>query len=166
MRRRRVPRSSRPEAPAEPRSACRRQALELLARREHSRLELQRKLRTRAHPPDAIETVLDALEAEGLLEAARFVESFVRARIGRGQGPRRIRAELLQRGVGETDIGAQLGDAAHDWNALAGEVRRKRFGTPVPGDFAERARQMRFLHYRGFERSQIEAALDLEAVSD
>ena len=148
------------------RKACRKQALDLLARREHSRLELERKLSARSYLQETIDDVLDALETEGLLEEARFVESFVRARIGKGQGPNRIRADLVRRGVAEVTIQAGLREAQHDWSALAAEARRKRFGTGRPDDFAERARQMRFLQYRGFEGVQIEAALDLAADSD
>jgi regulatory protein len=110
--------------------------------------------------------VLDVLEAEGLLEEARFIESFVRARIDKGQGPTRIRADLIQRGIDEAHIQVGLREACQDWDVLAAKVRRKRFGMNMPSDFTERARQMRFLQYRGFERGQIEAALDLAAESD
>lgn len=162
--------SSRPEearaSSSEERKACRKQAMDLLARREHSRLELERKLLARSYLRDTLGEVLDALEAEGLLAEARFVESFVRARVGKGQGPTRIRADLIQRGIAESHIQAGLREAGHDWNALAAEVRRKRFGLDAPNDFAERVRQMRFLQYRGFDGGQIEAALDLVADSD
>jgi len=162
--------SSRPEEAraslSEQRKACRKQAMDLLARREHSRLELERKLLARSYLRDTLDEVLDALEAEGLLAEARFVESFVRARAGKGQGPTRIRADLIRRGIDESHIRAGLREAGHDWNALAAEVRRKRFGLDAPNDFTERARQMRFLQYRGFEGGQIEAALDLAADSD
>ena len=104
--------------------------------------------------------MLDALEVEGLLEETRFIESFVRARIDKGQGPTRIRADLIQRGIDETHIQVGLREACQDWGVLAAKVRRKRFGMDMPSDFTERARQMRFLQYRGFEGGQIETALD------
>ncbi|HVJ31411.1 MAG TPA: regulatory protein RecX, partial [Gammaproteobacteria bacterium] len=74
--------------------ACTRTALELLARREHSRRELTRKLAARGFSDDVVSPVLDKLERTGALADARFTDSFVRSRIGKGQGPQRIRAEL------------------------------------------------------------------------
>ena len=59
----------------------------------------------------------------------------------------------------ESEIEAGLDAAAEDWAALAREVRRRRFGLSPPGDYAERARQARFLQYRGFSNEQIRAAL-------
>ena len=168
-----MPSSSKPDAGEpildprdEARAACRRQALDLLTRREHSRLEPERKLVSRTFDPELIVTTLDGLEAEGLLVEARFVEAFVRERARKGQGPVRIRAELLQRGIGEHQASAQLASPELDWSVLAREVRAKRFGTMSPESFEERAKQMRFLRYRGFEAAQIHAALDLAADSD
>ena len=140
--------------------------MDLLARREHSRLERGRKRHARAYTPEIAAEVLDALEEEGLLEESRFVESFVRSRVGKGQGPARIRAELLQRGVDDALIQTGLGEADYDWISLAVAARRKRFGADSPSDFAERARQARFLQSRGFDGGQIQAALDLGADSD
>ena len=162
--------SSKPESADDPleeqRRACRKQALDLLARREHSRLELRRKLLARSHARDMADEVLDRLQREGLLDEVRFAEQFVRSRTGRGQGPAKIRAQLLQRGVGESLIDNTLAEAGCDWMALAAAARRKRFGAAAPGEYRERARQARFLKSRGFEYGQIQAALDLEADSD
>lgn len=146
--------------------ACRKKALDLLARREHSRLELRRKLSARAYSRNIIDGVLDDLEVDGLLEEARFVESFIRTRIGKGQGPTRIQAGLMQRGVAEASIQTGLLEVQQDWGTLASDVRCKRFGATEPQEFSERARQMRFLQYRGFERDQIDVALDIAADSD
>jgi regulatory protein len=168
-----VPPSSKPERAQDspdPRpddaQAARRLALDLLARREHSRAELQRKLLARCYPPGVIAELLDTLEGEGLLAESRFLESFVRTRIGKGQGPARIRADLVRRGIEEARARAWLGEGEFDWEALAAEVRVKRFGAQPPRDFKERARQARFLQYRGFEGGQINAALDIAEDSD
>ena len=146
--------------------ACRKQALDLLARREHGRLELRRKLLARSHAEGVADEVLGRLEREGLLDESRFAEQFVRSRTGRGQGPAKIRAQLLQRGVGESLIDTALAEAECDWVALASAARRKRFGAASPGAYRERVRQARFLKSRGFEFGQIQAALDLETDSD
>ena len=160
-------RRSKPDAEAaldEP--ACTRIALELLARREHSRRELTRKLGTRGFPDDVIAPVLDELERSGSLADARFTDSFVRSRVGKGQGPQRIRAELAQRGIADTEADEALRSSDVDWRETIRAVRRKKFGAELPRDYAERARQARFLQYRGFSNEQIRAALELDADSD
>ena len=83
----------------------------------------------------------------------------LRQHAGRGHGPARIRAELRERGVAAEEIEAGLDAAAEDWAAIAREARRRRFGLSPPGDYRERARQSRFLQYRGFSADQIRAAL-------
>ena len=147
-------------------SACTRVALELLARREHSHRELTRKLAARGFPPDVIGTALDALERSGALADARFTDSFVRSRIAKGQGPQRIRAELAQRGIADDEADDGLRAADVDWLAAIRAVRAKRFGPELPRDYAERARQARFLQYRGFSAEQIRAALEFDGDSD
>ena len=146
--------------------ACRRRALDLLARREHSRYELERKLAARGFSAELIAPTLDRLEHEGLLAEARFTESFIRTRVAKGQGPKRIRAELAARGIDETEAEALLAASGVDWAAAAAEVRRKRFGAERPADFKQRARQARFLDYRGFDGAAIKAALEVPGDSD
>jgi len=152
--------------PSNPAIACRRRAMDLLALRDHSRVELARKLAARGFESDVIGTALDGLERDGLLQSARFVESFVTGRVRKGQGPVRIRAELAQRGIDEAGIAAGLAAAAVDWIALAAAVRTKRYGADLPADFKERVRQAKFLQYRGFEPDQVRAALDVAGDSD
>ena len=134
-------------------------ALALLAGRDFARHELARRLARRGYPEPLIETVVAGLVAERLLSESRFTEQFIRQHAGRGHGPVRIRAELRERGVEEAEIDAALESAAEDWVALARETRRRRFGAAGPPDFRERARQGKFLQYRGFTSEQIRAAL-------
>jgi regulatory protein len=134
--------------------------MDLLARREHSRLELARKLAARSFDEALIDAVLDELEREGLLSAERFARSFIEARYARGQGPRRIGRELTLRGIEST--AALLDDERFDWDALAREARRKRFGPARPASLEDRARQTRFLEYRGFSHDQIRRALEFD----
>jgi regulatory protein len=144
----------------------RRRAMDLLARREHARRELAAKLRSRGMPADMVESVLDDLGRENLLSDARFAESFIAARVGRGQGPVRIRMELEQKGVGSEAIAMALDNASPDWGELAAAARSKRFGRKPPRDFHERARQARFLQYRGFASDHISRALDAHEGGD
>lgn len=134
-------------------------AIRLLARREHSRRELALKLGGRGFDEAVIGRVLDALESERLLSDSRYAEFLVRTRIDSGHGPLRIRAELRERGVDEAVADKYLAEADVDWTALAEQVRRRRFGERVPGDFKVRAKQMRYLQYRGFDAEQIRAAV-------
>lgn len=139
--------------------ALRHCALGLLGRREHSRLELRQKLAARGFPDDLIDEVLRALAGEGLQSDARFASSYVHSRATRGYGPVRIRSELRQRGVDEDLAEHQLQDEQWDWPALAEAARRKRFGGAVPAAWPERAKQARFLQYRGFGSEHIQQLL-------
>ncbi len=139
--------------------AARKKAMDYLARREHSRDELCRKMQKAGFD---INTALDAIETlkkEGLQSDRRFVESFVQSRIGQGKGPTLIRADLVQRGVRDPVIHEVLSEVDEDWAALAKQVRVKKFGAETPAEFKEKARQMRFLQNRGFEPDQIQAAV-------
>lgn len=159
-------RRSKPDAADTDAATCTRTALDLLARREHSRRELTRKLSARGFPDDVIAPVLDELERAGSLADARFTDSFVRSRVAKGQGPQRIRAELAQRGIADAAADEVLRGADVDWLTTIRAVRRKRFGADLPSDYTERARQARFLQYRGFNSEQIRAALELDGDSD
>lgn len=135
-------------------------AVRLLTRREHSRQELDWKLRQRGFGIAEIQDSLDDLQQQGLLDDGRFVESFVRWRIGQGQGPERIRLDLMQRGISESQAREGLADADVDWLTQAEQVHARRFGQDVPADSRERARQMRFLQYRGFTTDMIRHVMD------
>jgi len=145
------------------RSSPRNTALDLLARREHSIAELRAKLTARAvdrgWQPAEIDSALDKLIAEGLLSEDRFLESFVGSHARRGHGPVWIRAELERRGIGGEAIESALTSAELDWNRVANEVRTRKFGNAPPADFKARAKQARFLQYRGFTADQVRAAL-------
>jgi len=134
-------------------------AVRLLARREHSRKELARKLLARSMPADLVDEVLQSLQARRLQSDARYAESLVNSRVSRGQGPVRIRRDLAQQGIPDTDIDTALEAAGVDWYALARETRARRFGAPAPAEWKDRARQARFLEYRGFSGDQIREAL-------
>jgi regulatory protein len=155
----RRPRKPEADAAAADARTVRVAALALLAGRDFGRAELARRLARRGYPADVVAGVVEGLVAERLLSETRFVEQFIRQHAGRGHGPMRIRAELRERGVPEAEIDAGLGAAGEDWAAVARDARRRRFGVSPPGDYPERARQARFLQYRGFSAEQIRAAL-------
>ncbi|NJD31612.1 MAG: regulatory protein RecX [Gammaproteobacteria bacterium] len=156
MRRPRKPDSEPAEADER---AVRTAALALLAGRDFGRVELARRLERRGYPETVVEAVIAGLVAERLLSESRFIEQFIRMHAGRGHGPLRIRAELRERRIADAEIDAGLDAAGEDWTAIARETRRKRFGAAGPADYRERARQGKFLQYRGFTSEQIRAAL-------
>ena len=141
------------------RTEARKKAMDLLARREHGRAELERKLAAAGFEPEVVADALQQLVEEGLQSDRRFVESFVQSRINQGKGPLRIHADLGQRGVAAGLVDEVLVEIAEDWCELAREVRLKKFGCSQPAEYKEKARQMRFLQYRGFEPEQIRAAV-------
>jgi len=130
-------------------------ALRYLSQREHSRLELQRKLARHVQDTEAasaqaqIALALDQLAAADLLSEARAAESVLSSQ-GRRYGSRRLKQVLLLKGLEPDLISATLRQAKGTELARAREVWRRRFGEP-PADAAERARQMRFMAGRGFD---------------
>jgi regulatory protein len=141
------------------RKSLRHKAMDLLARREHAAAELRRKLEAKGNPASAVATVVAELQHEGLVDDARFAEAFVRYRSNSGHGPLRIQLELRERGVSDGLAAASVDCADPQWLTLAAQVRSKRFGTAPPQDYQERARQARFLQYRGFTGDQTRRVL-------
>ena len=157
-------------------------ALAALARRDHSRDELDRKLRRAFRPGKAASTpefteerldgnadadgesvraieicqVLDRLQARGLLSDQRMAQSLVRTRSPR-YGRRRIQQELERRGVDRTTIAQSLPNSAEELQR-ARAIWNRKFGV-LPQSGLERARQSRFLAARGFDASVIARVL-------
>jgi regulatory protein len=125
----------------------RERALNLLARREHSRAELARKLAPHVVDED-LDALLDDLEREKLLSNVRYAEMLAHARAGR-HGSLRLKADLRDKGVPAEVMESTLAEAREHDLQTARAIWRKKFGEP-PRDAAERARQMRFLAGRGF----------------
>jgi len=146
--------------------AVRRTAMDLLARREHGRVELTRKLRQRGAPPELIDAALDRLTEEGLLSESRYLESFVSYRARSGYGPSRIREELGQRGLQRDDIERALKECGIDWQEKLEETWNRKFSGQLPTDIRERARQSRFLTYRGYPLEMIGRLLSGRRMDD
>ena len=127
-------------------------ALRLLTRRDHSRAELKVKLAAAAESPEQLDAVLDALQAERLQSDQRFATQRVVAR-ARRYGDARLKQELRQQGVSDEDISTALpegGDEASRCRAVWARKFRQ-----LPQSVEERAKQMRFLQYRGFSSEAI-----------
>ena len=127
-------------------------ALQLLTRRDYCRAELQARLAAEAESAEELEVVLDTLQDERLLSDSRYATQRVVARAGR-YGNARLRQELRQKGVGDEEIAAALPEGG-DESERCRAVWARKFGE-LPQSAAERARQMRFLQYRGFSGEAI-----------
>ena len=131
-------------------------ALQLLARRDHSRAELKQKLAAHAESEEELDSVLDTLQAERLLSDHRYASQRIAGRAGR-YGNARLTQELRQQGVGDDDIAAALPEAGDETERCRAVWQRK-FGN-LPATPEERAKQMRFLQYRGFSGDAIRRVL-------
>ncbi len=133
-------------------------ALGLLARREHSRFELARKLEASGFARADIAPLLDLFEEKNWLSDRRFAESYVADHRARA-GSVKLAHALRLRGVADDLVAAALGDTGDSEIERAREVWRKKFGT-LPAGTAEQAKQTRFLLGRGFPADVVRRVLD------
>ena len=131
-------------------------ALQLLTRRDYSRAELQKKLAAHAESAEELASVLDTLQGERLLSDHRYATQRVTARAGR-YGDARLKQELRLKGVSDDDIAAALPEGGDETERCLAVWQRK-FGQPAQTP-EERAKQIRFLQYRGFSSEAIRRAL-------
>lgn len=146
-----------PERARDP-QAARSAGVKLLARRDYASGELRAKLEGQGYAPEAVASALAELTETRALDDARYAANFVSYHASRGQGPVRIARELRECGIPAGLIDETLA-AGPDFLALARELRGRRFGPVAPHTWVEKARQARFLQYRGFSSDHIRAAL-------
>ena len=140
-------------------SELRNAAFALLARREYSRSELERKLGQRCEDRELIQQVLDRFAADGYQSDERFARVLTRSRLWGGYGALRIRQELRQKGIESELIEQVLEEESGDGYQQALESCRRRFGDQPPEDPKEYARRMRFLVNRGFSFDEAKRAI-------
>src|SRR5258706_9118234 len=133
--------------------SLRARAMRLLSRREHSRIELRRKLSNVAAEGDDVEVLLDELAQKGWLSDTRYAELAVRAK-ARRFGPLKVAHELRAKGVGDETIAIAFQKAGTDGTASVERVWASRFSA-APTDNRERGRQVRFLQGRGLRLDDI-----------
>lgn len=131
-------------------SDIRRAAMDLLARREHSRRELYQKLTLRFSNRALIDQEIERLCNERLQSDARYTEVYLHSRAQRLYGPGRIKAELRERGIADEIIAAAFHHADINWQENLRKLEIGKFGTEPPADVREKAKRVRFLQYRGF----------------
>ena len=130
-----------------------------LARREHSCAEVVAKLVRKGCDARIAAQVAAELTAKNFLSDERLAEVVVRSRRRRGYGPMRIRRELQQKGLTDEAVERWSDPKSKDWLTELERVRLKKFGSRPPDNYAERAKQARFLQQRGFTYEQIQQAL-------
>jgi regulatory protein len=123
-------------------------ALRLLAGREHSRAELEKKLRPHETEPGELQRALDELQTRGFINEQRVVDSVLHRRAAR-LGTGRVKQELQAKGISAEAVAEAVDSLRGTEVERAREVWRKKFGEPA-ADPAGRAKQMRFLASRGF----------------
>lgn len=123
-------------------------ALRLLSQREHSRAELERKLKKYEEEPGTLARALDELAAKDFISEARVVQSVLHQRAAR-MGAARVRQELLHKGIAPQAVAEAVAGLQSSEFDRALEVWKRRFGE-APQDANARARQVRFLMARGF----------------
>ncbi|MFL6602946.1 MAG: regulatory protein RecX [Steroidobacteraceae bacterium] len=141
--------------------AARSAAIALLARRDFSTGELRERLARKGFEAGIVAQVIAELGEERALDDSRYAANYVRYAAARGHGPVRIRAELKALELTDELIEAALAEGP-DWQTSAREARVRKFGPEPPVGWPEKARQARFLQYRGFSSDHIRLALDAD----
>jgi regulatory protein len=159
------PRSDDDAARAADPIAARAAAITLLARRDLPSGELRERLTQHGFAAEAAAAALAALTAEGALNDERYAHNYVAYQAGRSRGPIRIGADLRARGLPQELIETAL-EGGPDWHAAAAVARARRFGKAAPASWREKARQARFLQYRGFSADHIRAATGADPDTD
>jgi regulatory protein len=136
-------------------------ALDCLARHDRSAAELTAKLQEKGYDREICAQVVADLVREHLVDDRRYVEQVLTYRAARGQGPNKIRYELEKKGLDKALVADSI-TAFGDWNAAALRAREKKFGASLPTLYADKARQSRFLAYRGFTGAQIRLVLGFD----
>lgn len=140
---------------------CYRKAVDLLARRPHFRAELERKLRDRSFAPDTIEGAIERLLAQGYLDDDGLAREFVQQRLRRApEGPRKLRARLLRRGVESSIIDATLQETFVDGDLNLARDAADRWRRRHSPDSAALARH---LDRKGFSKATIVQIVESEA---
>lgn len=160
-------------------------AMRLLGQRDHGEAELRRKLMTPPQPftkppsykarqdkepgsraapkeieeicPEQVEEVIAYCYQHNWLDDARFAERYITGRSNRGLGAQRIRSELMQKGVDKETIGEALENCEVDWCNKAYDLATQKFGQPLPTQWKDKSKVLRYLLYRGFFQEEIQS---------
>ena len=144
--------------------ALRRYCFWLLARRDYGREELLKKLKTYALDPDEAVRLADEMESKKYVDDKRVAQSIVRNEISKGCGPRKIQMTLKNKKIDVDGLDDSLKEV--DWFQQAYDLKVRKFGEAVTKDQKEKARQIRFLTYRGFDLDVVFKVVGHENIAD
>lgn len=135
--------------------------MRLLAQRDHSEIELRRKLvRQQDVSVDEIEQTISYCHKHHWLDDSQFAQRYVSSRSKKGYGVQRIQKELEAKGIAREHIHHALAESKIDWNSLALCIVQRRFGRKLPSEWKEKMKVQRFLLYRGFLKEEIIAVFN------
>jgi regulatory protein len=145
-------------------------AMRILAQRDHGREELRRKLQQSVQrvawiqkkepeiiTDEQLEKVLNWCMENGWLSDERFTERFIESRSRKGFGSQRIRLELAQKGIDREAIDLAMEQTNIDWSDCAAQLAERKFGHPLPKEWKEKAKVLRYLQSKGFMSEDIQA---------
>ncbi len=145
-------------------SALRSLAFALLAKREYSQADLKQKLLSYGAQADEIQTLLDELAQSNYQSDQRMAGMLVRSQIRQGRGPARIQ-QALQKHAIEKELAQDDLDEI-DWFQQALAVKIKKFGTEIALEQKQKAKQIRFLQYRGYPMDIIMKVIHFKSEED
>ncbi|GAB2944174.1 recombination regulator RecX [Hafnia psychrotolerans] len=107
--------------------------------------------------PEHVQSVIDYCYQHSWLDDAKFANHYISGRSKKGYGAQRIRSELQQKGVDKETIILALENSDVDWCALARDLAVRKFDEPLPTDWKEKSKVMRYLLSRGFFNEEIQS---------
>ncbi|WP_432697684.1 regulatory protein RecX [Marinobacterium sp. YM272] len=135
--------------------------IQLLARREYSRHELESRFRSRVVEEALLQKVLDRMAADGYQSDLRCAGMILRQRVGQGYGERRVRFDLQNKGIASALVEQVLEEEEVDWFEQARELAERKYGGRPVTDMKEKAKRVRHLQGRGFGFDEIRYALEV-----
>lgn len=139
-------------------------AFAVLTRKEFSKAELIEKLALYAEDRYEVITLVDELSRENYQSDQRVAEMMLSSQMRKGKGPNQIKMKLKNKKVDHQLIQDELKET--DWVQQAYELKVKKYGTDVATDQKLKAKQIRFLMYRGFEMDAIMKAIKRKSDTD
>ena len=134
-------------------------AIGALARRDYSAKQLTLFLKSHCNDDDKVSQIISRLSDHNYLNDGRLLEREINKYLAKQYGQSRIQQELRRKGFNDTDIGLALEGLETDWLAMAQDLKNKKFGTAKPADPKDKAKQIRYLQYKGHAMSDIMALI-------
>lgn len=146
------------------RTRLRSYAFAVLTRKEYSKADLIDKLMTLAQNREEVLALVDELSANNYQSDQRVAEMTVRSQVRKGKGPNRIKLALRAKHLDKSLVQEDMAEI--DWYDQAYQLKVKKYGTEVSKDPKIKAKQIRFLQYRGFEMDAIMKAISRKENED